>query len=160
MAIRFSVDKEYVPQKYTGETDPSTHIQACERSWLDVPEEEWVHQFIHTLDTVPRNWYTETELRKGTTTWSLMINSFLLTFAFESEHPSVAQALDIIKIKIFRTVPSQCRLNLSGPSSCKPRLSAIISQQSQTMKIRMRMRILATPTFQIQKGLTMLGDHS
>ena len=30
-----------------------------------------------------------------------MTDSFLLTFAFESEHPSVAQALDIIKIKIF-----------------------------------------------------------
>ena len=30
-----------------------------------------------------------------------MTDSFLLTFAFESEHPSVAQALDIIKTKIF-----------------------------------------------------------
>ena len=30
-----------------------------------------------------------------------MIDSFLLTFAFESEYPSVDQALDIIKIKIF-----------------------------------------------------------
>ena len=30
-----------------------------------------------------------------------MTDSFLLTFVFELEHPSVAQALDIIKIKIF-----------------------------------------------------------
>ena len=35
------------------------------------------------------------------TTWPLMIDSFLLTFAFESEYPSVDQALDIIKSKIF-----------------------------------------------------------
>ena len=101
MAIRFSVDKEYVQQKYTGESDPRSHIQTCEQSWLDIPEDEWVHRFIHTLDTVPRNWYTETELRKGTTTWPLMIDSFLLTFAFESEYPGVDQALQVIKIKIF-----------------------------------------------------------
>ena len=55
MAIRFSVDKEYVPQKYTGETDPRAHIQTCEQNWSDIPEDEWVHKFIHTLDTVPRN---------------------------------------------------------------------------------------------------------
>ena len=40
-----------------------------------------------------------------------MTDSFLLTFAFESEHPSVAQALDIIKTKIFEdctiSVPAQ-----------------------------------------------------
>ena len=69
MAIRFIVNKEYVQQKYTGETDPRAHIQTCEQSWSDIPEDEWVHRFIHTLDTVPRNWYTETELRKGMTTW-------------------------------------------------------------------------------------------
>ena len=61
----------------------------------------FIHQFIHTLDTVPRNWYTETELRKGTTTWPLMIDSFLLTFAFESEYPGVDQDLQVIKSKIF-----------------------------------------------------------
>ena len=57
---------------------------------------------IHShLDTVPQNWYTETELHKGTTTWPLLIDSFLLTFTFESECPSVDKALDVIKIKIF-----------------------------------------------------------
>ena len=38
---------------------------------------------------------------KGTTTWPLLIDSFLLTFAFESEYPNVDQALEIIKVKIF-----------------------------------------------------------
>ena len=63
--------------------------------------DEWVHRFIHTLDPVPRNWYTETELRKGTITWPLLIDSFLLTFSFESEYPNIDQALEIIKVKIF-----------------------------------------------------------
>ena len=81
MAIRFSTDSEYVQHKYTGQSDPRSHIQTCEQNWSDIPEDEWVHRFIHTLDTVPRNWYTEAELRKGTTTWPLMIDSFLLTCA-------------------------------------------------------------------------------
>ena len=101
MAIRFSVDREYVQQKYTGESDPRSHIQTCQQNWSDIPEDEWAHRFVHTSDTVPRNWYTETELRKGTTTWPLMIDSFLLTFAFESEYPKVDQALQVIKSKIF-----------------------------------------------------------
>jgi len=44
----------------------------------------------------------------------------------ESEHPSVAQALDIIRSRYLRTAPSQYRLNLSGLPSCKLRLNAII----------------------------------
>ena len=43
MAIRFSDDREYVPHKYTGESDPRSHIQTCEQDWSDIPEDEWVH---------------------------------------------------------------------------------------------------------------------
>ena len=78
-----------------------SHIKNCEQNWLDIPEDEWVHLFIHTLDTVPRNWYTEIELRKGTVSWPVMIERFLLTFSFESEYPSIDQALKLIKTKIF-----------------------------------------------------------
>ena len=55
MAIRFSSDKEPLQQKYTGESDPRSHIKICEHYWLDILEDEWVHLFIHTLDTVLRN---------------------------------------------------------------------------------------------------------
>ena len=72
--------------------------------------DECVHRFIHTLDTVPWNWYTETELRNGMTTWPLLIDIFLLTFTFESEYPNVDQALDVIKIKIFE----DCTLSVSA----------------------------------------------
>ena len=101
MVIIFSNNKEPLQQKYTEESDPGSHIDICEQSWLDIPEDEWVHLFIHTLDTVPRNWYTETELRRGTITWPLIIDKFLLTFTFESEYPSIDHALDVIKTKIF-----------------------------------------------------------
>ena len=45
-----------------------------------------------------------------TTTWSLMIDNFLLTFAFESEYPSVDQALQVIKSKIFE----DCTISVSA----------------------------------------------
>ena len=112
MAIRFSHDKECLRQKYKGESDPRSHIKICEQSWSDIPEDEWVHLFIHTLDQIPRNWYMETELRRGTITWPLMIDSFLLTFTFESEYPSIDQALDIIKTKIF----DDCTQSVSAQS--------------------------------------------
>ena len=101
MAIMFSNDKECLQKKYTGESDPRSHIHSCEQNWSDIPEDEWVHRFIHTLDLVPRNWYTETEFRKGTITWPLLIDKFLLTFTFEYEYQNVDQALEIIKVKIF-----------------------------------------------------------
>jgi len=101
MAIRFSNDKERFQQKYTGESDPRSHIKICEQNWLDIPEDEWVHLFIHTLDAVARNWYTKTELHRGMITWLVMIDIFLLMFTFESEYPSIDQALEIIKTKIF-----------------------------------------------------------
>ena len=75
MAIRFFNDKECLQQKYKGESDPRSHIQICEQNWSEIPEDEWVQLFIHTLDTVPRNWYNETELHRGTITWPLMIDS-------------------------------------------------------------------------------------
>ena len=80
-------------------------MEACIQQWSDIPEDEWVHLFIHTLDIVPRNRYTETELRRGTITWPLMIESFQLTFSFESEHPSIDQGLNCIRNKTFGQSP-------------------------------------------------------
>ena len=75
MRIRFSKERDFIQQKYSGESDPRSHIKNCEQNWLDIPEDEWVHLFIHTLDTIPRNWYTKTELRRVTITWPVMIDS-------------------------------------------------------------------------------------
>ena len=82
MAITFSNDKEWFQQKYTGESDPMSHIKICEQNWLDIPEDEWVHLFIHTLDTIPRNWYTEIKLCRGTITWPLMNRQLPTHFHF------------------------------------------------------------------------------
>ena len=66
---------------------------------------EWVHLFIHTLGTIPKNGYIEIELRRGIKDWSLLIDGFKLTFGFESEYPEIDDALKVIKTKIFEDGP-------------------------------------------------------
>ncbi len=61
--------------------------------------------FIHTLDAIPRNWYTETKLRHKTSDWSMLVDSFKLTFIFVDDCMFIDQALAIIKTKKFDDVP-------------------------------------------------------
>ena len=78
-----------------------SHVKAQKHRSVD----EWAHLFVHTLDTNPRNWYTETELCNGTQNWSLLIDGFTLTFEFESEYPKIDDALGVIRTKIFEDGP-------------------------------------------------------
>ena len=49
MVIRFSNDKEHFQQKYTGESDPRSHIKICEQNWSDIPEDEWVQRIVNHI---------------------------------------------------------------------------------------------------------------
>jgi hypothetical protein len=55
MQIRFGYEEENISQKYTRESDPTDHVEQCKALWILVPEIEWRHRFIHTLDTIPKN---------------------------------------------------------------------------------------------------------
>jgi hypothetical protein len=48
-----------------------------------------------------KNWYIETELRRGTVAWPLMVEGFQLTFKFESEYLKIDQALKVTKGKLL-----------------------------------------------------------
>lgn len=85
LAIRFGNDARGINYKYDGQNNPRIHMESCVKAWHHKDVDEWVHLFIHTLDTIPKSWYTETELRRGTKTWSLLTNGFQMTFGFESE---------------------------------------------------------------------------
>ena len=61
--------------------------------------------FVHTLDTTPKNWYTETELHRGIESWSLLTEGFKVTFGFESEYPQIENALGVIRMKLFDDFP-------------------------------------------------------
>jgi hypothetical protein len=56
-------------------------------TWRNIPKEQWVHNFINTLDTTPINWYIQVELRFVTIDWYGMIQNFITTFLFESQYP-------------------------------------------------------------------------
>ena len=73
--------------RYDGQTDPRIHIEACVKAWQNWNADERVHMFVHTLDIIPKNWYTKTELCRGTESWSLSTEGFKLTFGFDSEYP-------------------------------------------------------------------------
>jgi hypothetical protein len=69
LRIRFSAEqKNNKQQKYDGQGAPMEHFEECRMLWKMKPLEEWPHNFIHTLEGIPANWYTNQELRKGTMT--------------------------------------------------------------------------------------------
>jgi hypothetical protein len=59
------------------------------------------NMFIHTLETVPGNWYLELEVRRGMTNREELIQNFKVAFNFEFESPLVDAALQVIKGKNF-----------------------------------------------------------
>jgi hypothetical protein len=65
-----------------------------------------VHKFINTLDTIPINWYLQVELCLITTEWEGMTQNFVTTFLFERQYPTVDQALEIVRQKIFEEAAS------------------------------------------------------
>ena len=73
------------------------------KAYGEEPQLEWVHLFYHTLDVIPRNWYTETELRHGTGEWDILREGFLLTLLFEDQWmDTVDDALQVVKATIFK----------------------------------------------------------
>ena len=55
MTTRFSSTIVYEGAKYKGDTSPKDQIDVCIEAWKVVPQIEYVHGFISTLDTIPKN---------------------------------------------------------------------------------------------------------
>jgi hypothetical protein len=69
------------------------------------PPEEWSHHFIHTLEGIPTNWYTDQKMHKGTKTWVTFQQNFIVTFSFEHENPNIDETLKWIRDVIFIEEP-------------------------------------------------------
>ena len=78
--MRFGI-KDTV-QKYVGLIYPLDHVAQCITTWSIMSMEEWAHWFIHMLDTIPKNWYIELEMRRGIADWEEMVSNFKVTFIF------------------------------------------------------------------------------
>ena len=83
----------------------------CYDAWQHVPQEEWAHRFVHTLEPIAKNWYAEAELRQDTVSWDCLVDSFVLTFstnevclaldaATRLVHTKVLDAQEIVKYRL------------------------------------------------------------
>ena len=106
MTTWFSAQVEGYEVHYIGQRFPKDHVRICEESWRNIPQEKWVHKFINMLDTTPINWYLQAELLLITADWEGMTQNFVTTFLFERKYPTVGQALQFIRKKLFEEAPS------------------------------------------------------
>jgi len=89
--------------EYDGWDDPRTHLVKWTKVYGEEPRTEWVHLLYHTLDVIPMNWCTETELCHGTSEWDILRKGFMLTFMFEDRWwDTVDDALQAVKSAIFK----------------------------------------------------------
>jgi hypothetical protein len=77
------------------------HVTQCIATWNKVPRKEWTHLFVHTLDTIPKNWYLELEVHRETADWEELTQNFKVTFSFEDDAPLIDSTLQVIKNNIF-----------------------------------------------------------
>jgi len=103
MQIRFGKPKLRINEKYNVCDESCLHLTRWVQAYGEEPQPEWVDLFYHTLDVIPRNWYTETELRHGTGEWDILRDGFLLKFLFEDQWmDTVDNALQLVKAVIFK----------------------------------------------------------
>jgi hypothetical protein len=106
LCISFSAEqKNNKQQKYDGQGALAENLEKCRTLWKMTPLEEWPHYFIHNLEGIPTNWYTDKELRRGTTTWMTLQQIFTVTFSFQHENPNIDAALKQIRGVIFIKEP-------------------------------------------------------
>ena len=101
MTMCFSTQVEGCEVWYTGRSFPKDHVRSCKEFLRNIPQEQWVHKFINTLDMTPINWYLQVELWVITAEWEGMTQNFVTSFLFESQFPLVYQELQIFKQKLF-----------------------------------------------------------
>jgi hypothetical protein len=85
LTMHFSDKVEGCEVRYIVQICPKDHVRSCEEAWRNIPKEQWVHNFINTLDNTPINWYLQVEPLLATSDWYSMTQNFIATFLFESQ---------------------------------------------------------------------------
>lgn len=102
MRLWFGNPNTMLTEKYSEKDDLCDNLVRWTKAWGIEPHPQWVHIFFHTFDTIPMNWYLEMELRHDTAEWDILREGFLLTFSFEDNFVSINEALQEIKVVIFK----------------------------------------------------------
>ncbi len=106
MKIRFGKPELQIMDKYGGHDDLHMHLTKWTKAYGEEPQPEWVHLFYHTVDVIPRNWYTEIELQHGTGKLDILHEGFLATFLFEYQWmDTMDDVLQMGKATIFKMPP-------------------------------------------------------
>ena len=95
----------YHAGRYDGWNDTTSHLNKCHTLWASRPRDEWVHDFVHTLEEMPRSWYVATELHRTITTWEELSVFFAQTFSFQDANTEVCNALHIIHDVVLKVIP-------------------------------------------------------
>jgi hypothetical protein len=104
--IRFGIEQKCNKKhKYDGQGAPAEHSEKCRVLWKMTPLEEWPHHFVHTLEGIPSNWYTDQELHRGTLNWTILQHNFTVTFLFKHKNPNIDVTLQQIQGVIFIKEP-------------------------------------------------------
>jgi hypothetical protein len=69
-------ENESIMRKCCGLSCPSYHVMKCIAQWRSIPQQEWMHFFLDTLDTNLKNWYIELEVRKAMRDWEELTRNF------------------------------------------------------------------------------------
>lgn len=103
MRLRFGKPHIQLVDKYDGHNDPRAHLTKWTKVYGEEPQPGWVHLLCHTLDVIPINWYTKTDLCHGTSEWDILREGLLLTFMFEDHWLDIVDdALQAVKETIFK----------------------------------------------------------
>jgi len=62
MRLRFGLATTWLSEKYTSKDDLRKQLALWTKTWSEVPQPEWVHIFIHTLDIILTSWYLEIDM--------------------------------------------------------------------------------------------------
>jgi hypothetical protein len=57
------------------------------------------------LEGIPKNWYVDQKMRRGTTEWATLQQNFVVTFSFEHENPNIDSTLNQTRGVIFIDEP-------------------------------------------------------
>ena len=89
------------PQGVRSRTNPQEHVARFYDTWKRVPQEEWLHRVVHTLDPISKNWYAAAELHRDTVSWVCTIDSFVLTFSTNMVCPTLDVSIRLTHTKVF-----------------------------------------------------------
>jgi hypothetical protein len=106
MTMQFLEQVEGCEVRYTCQSCWKDHVRRCEEVWRIIPQEQWVHKFINMLDKTPIYWYLQEELCLITADWEGTNQNFVTTFLFESQYPTLYQALHIVRQRVFEEARS------------------------------------------------------